>query len=56
MVTDVDMVQADTGKWYAYVASEDHWSLTDSGYFTVPETGDIGDITGLLDNAPLCSC
>ena len=49
---DVTMVQAGTGKWYAYVASDDLRSLNDIEGIEVPATGEITEITGLLGNAP----
>ena len=49
---DVTMAQAGTGKWYAYVASDDIRSLNDITVVTVPPTGEISEIIGLLDNAP----
>ena len=48
----VTMVQAGTGKWYAYVASDDLRSLNDIEGVTVPPTGEISAIAGLLSNAP----
>ena len=48
----VTMQQAGTGKWYAYVASDDLRSLDSIEGITVPDTGAIGEITGLLGNAP----